>query len=618
VRRSKGKQERAHGPGRTPILSGAAAAAFAAGLYCYVWFRVDPALLYWRVAPRFPCFWTGWRFARTFLSRPGGPAEYAAAFLSQLYYYSWAGAAIITLVALLLCCAARELIRAVSGARPRLLHFVPALLVAASAGRYAHHLAFWLALLTAVSGACVYARAATAGRAKRMAAFLALSGATYYVAGGAYLAFAALCALSEFFRRRPGVGTFCLASAGAVPYGVGVRLLQLRARDALFVLLPYHPALERTASVVAVGLCAFYVVAVLASAAARRWRRPAAGRSRSQAALEAVLAAAVALPAVWWSFDSGRHNALRVQYYARHRDWAGILEAARRVPRRKYGPLVYLTVNWALYHEGRLSTDLLAHPQRRLALLRMPEEFIPSARGPYSGPSLLIYMRLSDIYLDLGRVNEAEHMATEAMEAQGYRPWILYRLALVNVVKARTAVARVYLNALRRDLLYGPLARRRLKELEEDPLLRRDPVVRRLRAVRPVGPGRGERSIEGLLTELLHRNPANRMAFEYLMAHYLLTGNLDGIVRNLGRWKDFGYESVPRYYQEAAAIYMASRGTAGAARGLVSEETLARLREFQQHLARPSPGGGRTPRTPSAPFRDSYFAYYHYLRRGGE
>ena len=39
--------------------------------------------------------------------------------------------------------------------------------------------------------------------------------------------------------------------------------------------------------------------------------------------------------------------------------------------------------------------------------------------------------------------------------------------------------------------------------------------------------------LETMLERLLERNPRNRMAFEYLMAHYLLTRQIDKMVANL-------------------------------------------------------------------------------------
>lgn len=69
--------------------------------YLYFWLVVDLRLLYegGGVITNFPAFFTGWTFFRGFLSRPGGLVEYLSALLSQLFYYSWAGALVVTLQA---------------------------------------------------------------------------------------------------------------------------------------------------------------------------------------------------------------------------------------------------------------------------------------------------------------------------------------------------------------------------------------------------------------------------------------------------------------------------------------------------------------------------------------
>ncbi|MHC4738601.1 MAG: DUF6057 family protein, partial [Planctomycetota bacterium] len=69
--------------------------------YLYFWLEVDLRLIYHSggVISNFPAFFRGWAFFRQFMAYPGGPAEYLSAFLSQFFYYSWAGAFVVTLQA---------------------------------------------------------------------------------------------------------------------------------------------------------------------------------------------------------------------------------------------------------------------------------------------------------------------------------------------------------------------------------------------------------------------------------------------------------------------------------------------------------------------------------------
>jgi DNA-binding SARP family transcriptional activator len=97
--------------------------------------------------------------------------------------------------------------------------------------------------------------------------------------------------------------------------------------------------------------------------------------------------------------------------------------------------------------------------------------------------------------------------------------------------------------------------------LESDPGLSMDGEIQRLRASlvekdRPVhltgnDSEYGRNLAEVMLLELLDRNPKNRMAFEYLMAYYMVSKRLDDLCRHLERVKQFGYRETPRLYEEA-------------------------------------------------------------------
>ncbi|MGQ9731642.1 MAG: DUF6057 family protein, partial [Candidatus Zipacnadales bacterium] len=63
--------------------------------------------------------------------------------------------------------------------------------------------------------------------------------------------------------------------------------------------------------------------------------------------------------------------------------------------------------------------------------------------------------------------------------------------------------------------------------------------------------------LEGKCQKLLLANPHNRMAFEYLMAYYLVTRNLDRLAHELWRLEQLSYPDIPRAYQEALVLWEA-------------------------------------------------------------
>ena len=239
---------------------------------------------------------------------------------------------------------------------------------------------------------------------------------------------------------------------------------------------------------------------------------------------------------------------------SQQRRWADVLEHARGVSPGAYSIIVMNEVNQALYFTGRLLDDMFCYPQVRDDPGVRPR---PAMMLHVRSLTVLASMRRSDILFELGRINESEHMAYEALEVFGDRPRTLKRLVHINVLKGRPEAARRFLAVLERSLLHSRWARRCGRQLDADPKLSGVPVVASLRELMVVRDSIGAiADQESMLQGLLETNPRNRMAFEYLMAHYLLTRQLDALVANLHRFDDFDDPRLPRHCEEALVIYL--------------------------------------------------------------
>lgn len=96
-------------------------------------------------------------------------------------------------------------------------------------------------------------------------------------------------------------------------------------------------------------------------------------------------------------------------------------------------------------------------------------------------------------------------------------------------------------------------------------------------------PGTGKDSIEQMLTALLTRNPSNKATFEYLMASYLLIGQVDKITANIELLIDLGYRNIPTLYEEVLLIYLSShKQKIDSGRFTISPQTIERFYEFGQ------------------------------------
>ena len=612
---------------------------FFIGFYLYLLLDVDLRLIYHGagVITNFPVFLRGWTFFQEFISHPGGPVEYTAAFLSQSFYIGWAGSLVATLQAWLICVCTGCFLRAINYPRLRWVRFVPPILLLIIYSQYAYHFVTTTALSAALLFVCLYLRITLfrISNGGRLVVFLVLSVILYTIAGGAYLLFAVLCAIHELLNRgRWQMGLLYLLSAAVIPYVEGVLIFGVSIIDAFSDLLPFSWKIisyeSRKRMVVIVYI--LYLLLPLTTLAGGLWRKfrisTPAGRKQEQDsktppplcfakrssggnswlkktklryAVESLLLFGIAFAAVFFSHDNKRKTELEVDYYARHRMWPQVLVAARRYP--DSFPIIH-AVNRALYHTGRLGYDMFSH-------LQHPDVLFLTAKG-YK----FAYRRKFDFYIDIGLMNFAENALAECMEIYGEHPMILKRLALVNMVKGNIGAARVYLGALSKTLFDADWANNYLECLQADPNLSTDDRIQHLRSLMLERDyGFFSFKFEDILLELLEKNRRNRMAFEYLMARYMLNKRLDKFIQNTERLDDFDYREIPRAYEEAMLVYVHSMRKPVDLRGRrLNPESRQQFKGFNQILDRYDGNKDAAFDKLAKDYRNSYFFYYLYVR----
>jgi hypothetical protein len=614
--------------------------------YLYLWLYVDLRLMFHGagIITNFPVFYKGRAFFMPFLSYPGGPVEYLSAFLSQFFYYSWAGALVVTVQAWLLSVCMDYLLRAAKLARIRLICFLLPILLLVIHTRYAYHFDTTMALLIALLFACLYLKL-TLPRTTALSCmslglltesvFLLLSVILYYLAGGAFLLFAVVCAIYELiFRFRWKISLFYLLSAVAVPYIMGLLVLRVSIIDAFCNSLPfswkilYYEARRREVTIVylmylfpPLTLIVFGLLQIL-------WKRlysvknraPKKQRKKSSSlpskifswyrhspklkwAVESMLLLAVAGSVVFFWRNENLRTRFKVDYYAYHKMWPELLTSAQHNPD---DPFVAQAVNRALYHIGRLGYDMFTWPQHSDYLILSDKKY------------RWMYWQIFDVFLDLGVVNMAENALTECLEGLGSRPMVLQRLALVNMVKGNLGSARIYLGALSKTLFHAEWANNYLDLLETDPDLSGDRYVQHLRSLClendcPIYSLYKEKT----LLWLMERNSQNRMAFEYLMAWYMLNKNLGKLVLNLERLQDFDYRELPTHYEEAALIYIYGTGKPLNLSGYQpSPQKRREIEDFTRIINSYKGDKQAASEELAKKFRNTYFYYYMYAPSG--
>jgi hypothetical protein len=482
-----------------------------------------------------PLFVTGPTFLHQFVNRPGGPVEYVAALLCQFYYYSEGGPLVLTAIAMAICLLGWDLARRLAAPAGLLFLCLPLLLLLVACNQYTFRLEHPLAVVAILVNADLYvAIAPRTTPGVRLLLFLPQCVVLYCLVGGPALLFPVLCALFEVFWQRQYLLGAMELIAGAAVGTIGIFVYQLPASAAYGRLweIPFWPG--RAGTAVRAALYLVFPVSWLIWAGAPAVRRAASGRFpwltawtssssgrlwKTVGALVVVLSAT--LVAALWTLNRDAQARLHANSLARQGRWQDLLTELRRCPPQEYGPSLLCDVNRALFETGHMGDQLFCYPQRPFG----PDNNYAGGKGALFTIGMLgPYLEgSSDILLQLGCVNEAEHVAEEKLELLGRRPRILRQLALIRMVKGEPESARVYLRALCGDLIQGAWAEEYLRRLEEDPELLDDTEIIRLRSIMLrrdlIG---GVVSVEQLLQALLEQNPTNRMAIEYLMAHRLL------------------------------------------------------------------------------------------------
>jgi len=576
--------------------------------YLYVWIFIKPDMIYHgfgTIIPDVPLFSTGWQFLRESLDLPGGLTFYVYGFLSQWYYYPWLGALVVVLVAFCLCELSRRHYIHVDHPRSTILHYVPAIIIILSYNQYSHPLAACLASSMGLLFSFAFERIPLRGGPIRMVIFCFMAAICYCLAGaGGVLVFSLMTTVYSLFLRRDWLSAvLTLPAAAAIIRVLAEYVFHISPKQAFLVLTPFSRSMtvgmETLSRVSVVMLYAFVPVTIIliclwrmlfrkvedARAAHPRKtkskKKRAAGRPRGASLayfrelLVPVVPVAVMAVGLYFSYDKTHRQIVSMNCLSRQGRWSEVLELENRLPKNIYNINCNHDINRALYHAGRLAYDMLYFPQNPHAFLLTHDKEETSTTQ----------LKMCDTFIELGNVDYAEKLASEFLVEKGSAGIVLEKLAWINIIKEQECTARIYLNALKKDLIYRHRAASMLSSLNSGFEPDKAAYIQRINSyIRRDGNARlNKESIGEMLTGLLGHNPGNKMAFEYLMACYLLAGQLDKIAENIGRLNYLGYQEVPTLYEEAMLIYYGSRGQKLNLNELnIKRETIERYKRFVQ------------------------------------
>jgi hypothetical protein len=229
-------------------------------------------------------------------------------------------------------------------------------------------------------------------------------------------------------------------------------------------------------------------------------------------------------------------------------------------------------------------------------------------------------LAISDLFFEMGHVTESQHWAYEAQAVNENSPRNLERLFMTHLLKGNPRIAARYLFHLKHSPLYGSRTSVFEALLREPSLILKDPDLAQIYNRMPASDFIVRNAYpEDDLVNLLKSNPANRMAFEYLMAWRLLSRQVEEIALESNRLALFRYTHIPRHIEEALLIHMVSKSLesltiTGYA---IRKQTIDRFKEFLDAARKIQGDRNMKAQALYAQFRDTYWFYYYYhIERG--
>jgi len=595
---------------RSTRFSLIAALLFCCGAFFYLFLRIDPSLHY---IMQEPAFRANECFLSQHLSYPGGIADYCAAFLMQFFQYPVIGS---LLIALVFCAIALASWRMFRPARWYQLHLFPVAFCAILQSNYYHRLSATIGLLSALLAFNIYQALCNTRKAVRVGIFLIVGLVLYFCAGGNFLLFTLLCMVSETLHSRRYVlallyGIF----AATLPFCAQRFFFLVSIHDAYLYALPfdvtgYVPFF--TPYVLYAFFPVVYCSILLMHHSTKAEKSHGKFHARLAIAGPAVTAAALIIVCVLGlivSFNRSNNATLLACRLSRLGKWEKLLSVVRKTS--TYNLYTACAAGQAFYYSRTLPVDLFTIPQfygaNGLFLF-----FDPQAREKTYDPLMAPYR--CDIYFRLGLVNNAEQWGYEAVGVRGESGWTLRRLAQIHAVKREFPAARACCAVLETMPFERAWARDFGSRLDNGALLLKDATLQPVRAAMPTRDFIAQNLELPMLDveRLLQQNPDNDMAYEYLMAAYMLSGNLRKMATLFTSRSVSAYTEIPRLYQEALLLHKTIYPDADTLvlKNHVNPATISDFSDFNALMENYRTDPGMKVRKLAGRFWNSYWYYY--------
>ncbi len=587
---------------------------FSLACFFFLFLRVHPTLI---LESQPPVFMTGNEFFKEFLKIPGGMTDWLSALFMQFWFSDFLGALLLTLSFWIVSYLTRTWMEALTDSSPlHTIHLIPAGLLILLQGHYDFQPRMILALIVNLVFLILFIRWAPKRQVVRMVSGMVISALLFWSTGGAFFIFAVLLGLNEILSRKKFLSGFLFLSISAILPAVGSAMVFLVTMNHAYLhnLFLEDQTIRLNAGI---ALPAFYILAALLLSAVKfsgirkLWKKIAGIFGYTRLAFGWKMAAGTllliggTLLLARDSVDTTVRLVLHINKSVREGRWTEVLDSAKQSP--VVNPIISCQTNLALFHTGKLLDTMFAYPQTEGTggllmnstwCLAWPEE-------------------ASNVCWKLGLVNASLHWAHEAFEYKGSTHQILRQLGKVYMVKGEHRAAGMFFKNLKRVPFQHEDAENLLQMNENPAAIASNTEIRDIQASIPekdlISLGR---SSSRELELLLNRNPRNKMAFEYLVAYFLLNGNLKEIFTIVPGFKAFQYDHIPVHVQEALILGAAftPKFDQKMLKGLVEASVVKHFMEYRQSALKYQGNKSEAKRAMQKEFGDTYWYYALFTR----
>jgi hypothetical protein len=288
-------------------------------------------------------------------------------------------------------------------------------------------------------------------------------------------------------------------------------------------------------------------------------------------------------------------------YLARNERWNEILKYAEKKPPRNYLSLAML--NLSLAKTGQLGNRMFNYDQHGVNGLFLPfnREYVTAIMG-------------NEILYQIGLTNASQEYAFESMETipnMGKSARVIKRLAETNLINGQYKVSEKYLKILEKTIFYRKWAKNTLTVINNEEKINADADWGEKRKFSV----RNDyffhiKNIEAVLNRMVKEHPDNKMAFEYLMAFYMINKDMRNIINLIPVMEKMQYSMVPVSYQEAVMyiIGLNNEDPITSSPPYVNQDTKLRMKAYADIYNRYPDAKERLEKR----FKGTYWFYLHF------